>query len=389
MALAACLILAVTGCPAGRKDSGPLEDVGRFIVPRPSYVKNYYAKTRDQWKLALHRYAPEKTDASRMPVILCHGLGYNGCFWDLDREHNVAEFLRDAGWDTWILDLRGGGDSSKPFWYWAHGPDLAFPKHLDLDPSKVGWDVDDYILDDVPAAVDFVRKETGAASVAWVGHSLGGMIALCYLERVPHPGIGCFVGLGSPMIVPQPATMFQRDFKHVSFVLSAINNRWQALVQRLTLGQLKTPLDVVFYNEDNVDEMTLQSLYLRVAEDVPKGVLDQLIKMGETGELTSSDGKFNYTRALGRLTLPALFIAGRVDHSADPEAVRFGYEHVSSKDKTFRIFGLVWGDSIDYGHDDLVLGKRSREEVYPVIAKWLEGRARLATSGPPEANAPK
>jgi poly(3-hydroxyalkanoate) synthetase len=100
--------------------------------------------------------------------------------------------------------------------------------------------------------------------------------------------------------------------------------------------------------------------------------------MAQTGELTSADGKFNYSRELGRLTLPALFIAGKVDHSADPEAVRYGYQHVSSKDKAFRLFGLAWGDSIDYGHDDLILGKRSRKEVYPVIEKWLEGHARLA-----------
>jgi len=283
---------------------------------------------------------------------------------------------------VWIVDLRGGGDSSKPIWYWLRGPDFAVAKNLDVDPTKLGWNIDDYILDDVPATVELVRKETGAASVAWVGHSLGGMIGLCHLERAPSPGIGCLVAVASPMVVPQPPTMFQRDFKYVNSALAPINNRWQARLQRLTLGQFKTPLDVFLYNESNMDPLTLQLLFLRVPEDVPTQVMDQLLKMSETGDLTSSDGKFNYTRELSRLTLPALFIAGKVDHSADPEAVRYAYERVSSKDKTFRLFGLAWGDSADYGHDDLILGKHSREEVFPVIANWLEGRARLTKPVP-------
>ena len=384
-----CALLTGIGCTPQKKGTTPLEDVTRLIVPRPSYVMEYFAETQDHWKLALHRYAPEKPDPSRMPVILCHGLGYNGYFWDLDATHNVAEYLRDAGWDVWILDLRGGGDSSKPIWYWLRGPDLAVAKHRDLGFTKFSWSLEDYIGKDVPTAVDFVRKQTGAASVAWVGHSLGGMIGMCHLERAQEAGIGCLVAVASPMIVPLPTTMFQRDFKYVNFALGTINNRWHARAQRLTLGQFKTPLDVYFYNENNMDALTLQFLFLRVAEDVPREVMAQIMKMAETGELTTPDGKFNYTREIPRLTLPVLFIAGKVDHSADPEAVRYAYEHVSSKDKAFRLFGLAWGDSIDYGHDDLILGKRAREEVYPVIKKWLEERARLAPfqpSGQPRSN---
>ena len=370
------------GCAASKKEPSPLEDAARLIVLRPLSVKDYFAETQDHWKIALHRYAPEKTDPSRMPVILCHGLGYNGYFWDLDSTHNVAEYLRAAGWDVWIVDLRGGGDSSKPIWYWLRGPDLAVAKHLDVDPTKLGWSVEDYILGDVPAAVGLVRKETGAASVAWVGHSLGGMIGLCYLERAQDPGVGAFVGVGTPMIVPQPATMFQRDFKYMNFALAAFNNRWQALAQRLTFCQIKTPVDVFFYNEKNMDQLTLQLLFLRVAEDMPSQVMDQLLKMAQTGELTSPDGRFNYSRELSRVAVPALFIAGKVDHSADPEAVGYAYEHITSKDKSFRVFGLAWGNSADYGHDDLILGKHSREEVYPVILEWLEGHARLAPFQP-------
>jgi pimeloyl-ACP methyl ester carboxylesterase len=372
-----CLLMGVPGCPISQKRPGPLEGAARLLDPRPSYVKTYLSETPDGWKLALHRYAPEKTDPSRMPVILCHGLGYNSRFWDLVPSNNLAEFLRGNGWDTWLLDLRGVGASTKPVWYWLRGPDLSVFANPDVEFTNLEWDIEDLILNDVPTAVNFVRKETGAASVAWVGHSLGGIIGMGHVERNPRDsGIGCLVAAATPMIVPQPTTVFQRDIKHLRFVLTAMNNRWQSMAQAITLGQLKTPVDEFYYNEKNMTHVTLQMIRMRVAEDIPAPVLDQLLKMAETGELRSPDGRFNYSRELPRLTLPALFIAGKVDHSADPEGVHYAYEHVASKDKTFRLFGLAWGDSIDYGHDDLILGKRAKEEVFPVIEKWLQDRAR-------------
>jgi pimeloyl-ACP methyl ester carboxylesterase len=367
-----CLLTSLPGCPGLQQRPRPLDDAARLLAYRPPYVKTCFAETPDGWKLALHRYAPEKVDPSRMPVILCHGLGYNSRFWDLVPANNLAEFLRDRGWDTWLLDLRGVGASTKPFWYWLRGPDLSVFGNPDVEFTQLEWNIEDLILEDVPTAVDFVRKETGAASVAWVGHSLGGIIGMGHIERNPQDsGIGCLVGAATPMIVPQPATVFQRDIKHLRFVLTAMNNRWQSMAQALTLGQLKTPVDEFYHNEKNMDHVTLQMVRMRVAEDVPAPVLDQLLAMAETGDLTSPDGRFNYSKELSRLTLPALFIAGKVDHSADPEAIHYAYERVASKDKTFRLFGLAWGDSIDYGHDDLILGKRAKEEVFPVIENWL------------------
>ena len=376
--LFACLLIGALACAPGKKDVNPLETLASLIEPRPAYVQTYLVETQDHWRLALHRYEPKRPDPSRMPVLLCHGLGYNGRFWDLDEENSFAQFLSDAGWDTWILDLRGGGSSSLPLWYVFRGLDLNLVKNLQIDLTKFGWTVDDYILKDAPAAVDLVRKVTGAPRVAWVGHSLGGMIGIGFLERMPDSGVGCLVAVAAPMFVPKPRTLFQRQSEDMRPLILAVNNRWYALGQTLTLDAVKTPVDTFFYNAKNMDPVTVRQLYMRVAEDVPASIVDQLLKMDKVGEFISADEKFNYTKEIPRLTLPALFIAGRVDVAADPEIVRWAYERTSSPDKTFREFGLVWGHSADYGHDDLILGRRSRDEVFPVIEQWLEGRARVA-----------
>jgi len=195
---------------------------------------------------------------------------------------------------------------------------------------------------------------------------------------MPDSGVGCLVAVAAPMFVPKPRTLFQRQAEDMRPLILAFNNRWYALGQTLTLDAVKTPVDTFFYNAKNMDPVTVQQLYMRVAEDVPAPIVDQLLKMDKEGEFISADEKFNYTKEIPRLTLPALFIAGRVDVAADPEIVRWAYERTSSSDKTFREFGLVWGHSADYGHDDLILGRRSRDEVFPVIEQWLEGRAKVA-----------
>ncbi len=76
------------------------------------------------------------------------------------------------------------------------------------------------------------------------------------------------------------------------------------------------------------------------------------------------------------MNVPILLIAGQVDNLAPPEVVRFAYNKVSSTDKTYRMFGRVNGYKANYGHNDLMLGKHAREEVFPLISQWLTERNR-------------
>jgi hypothetical protein len=42
-------------------------------------------------------------------------------------------------------------------------------------------------------------------------------------------------------------------------------------------------------------------------------------------------------------------------------------------------FHLAGGHAADYGHTDLLFGKKAPEEVYPVIADWLAAHSRPAS----------
>jgi len=48
---------------------------------------------------------------------------------------------------------------------------------------------------------------------------------------------------------------------------------------------------------------------------------------------------------------------------------------VKSQDKTLAVFGPENGDTLPYGHGDLLYGENAPKEVYPIILRWLEARA--------------
>jgi hypothetical protein len=44
---------------------------------------------------------------------------------------------------------------------------------------------------------------------------------------------------------------------------------------------------------------------------------------------------------------------------------------VGSTDKTVVVSGKARGMAVDAGHDDALVGLNSREQVYPVMARWF------------------
>jgi cholesterol oxidase len=122
---------------------------------------------------------------SKGPVILSHGLGVSSLIFSLDTiDTNMLEYLYAHGYDVWLLDYR---DS------------IALPSDAAQQSSG-----DDVALNDYPAAVDFVRKITGAPDVQMVVHCWGSttffMAMLAGLQGRPFGGLlaNCHAHRGAP-----------------------------------------------------------------------------------------------------------------------------------------------------------------------------------------------
>ena len=377
--------------PAGSAPAvvGPATLEGGRGEHSPQGGEAFTAKTPDGWSLVAHRYrptGPARPGAS--PIILCHGLTYNAMFWELDPSCSPARYFAAMGYDVWAVDLRGSGQSHKWVWKLEDAPTALFGEALrraskgklgpegyaSVDPKYANWTLDHHIVHDVPTLVRLVRAQTGAAAVTWVGHSMGGIVAIAHLARYANPGIGRLVAIGSQVTMPKGQVPIQ-------FVREMLVAREGELAGQLTGRDLiegsRTTVDGLFFNRENAMPSVYEALSTW-AKDIPSvGLCQQYLALGNAGVLTDGKRTFDYSTHLANLTIPVLVGSGAADAFAPPDVQQYLYDRVGSPDKSLLIIGRANGFSVDAGHDDALVGLNSAREVYPRIAGWLEGDRKI------------
>jgi predicted alpha/beta hydrolase len=312
----------------------------------------HFAPTPDGWRLALHRHRPRIPSAA-VPVLLCGGFSCNRHFMDYDDRYSLARFLARAGFDAWVLELRGRG--------------LSRPTAACHHPGR--WTFDDLAMVDVPAAVDHVVRHTGR-EVAWVGHSMGGLVLYAYLGTRSRPPVRAGVTIASPVRVPGIGSGLLPRIGE-----AMLNIPFGDIVrQRLVVGALwwilgSTSGIEIGMNVANVDRGDVGRALRLSLTNVSRFKLQQLSRWACEGTFASVDGHVDYLRALAGVATPLLVVAGTGDRVAAPAAVRPALERLPSA--TYREFGRAHGDAVDYGHVDLILGRAAPTEVFPVVAGWL------------------
>jgi len=338
----------------------PLAGCAHWLYPvGPRATEVRYVTTDDGWRLALHHFVPpEGAPARRFPLVICHGVMSNRHNWDLHAD-GFPTRAAQAGFDTWLVELRASGESGRPGWF------------DDLD-----WDYtfDDYVLHDVPALVDFVRRETGRPQVHWVGHSMGTMVLYGYLERVGQEAIRSGVLVAPPLHVFDHAERLRRAVRLLPLGSFLFDELPAGTMTRL-LSPWAFPALIaeehLIWNYDNVRPETARLAAANAVDNISVGVVEQLAGTFGEDTLRSVDGGHDYTGALGRVEVPLFFVAGALDQLAPPAQALEAYARVGSKDKRVEVFGRANGWAHDYGHVDLVLGETAAAEVFPVLLEWL------------------
>lgn len=334
-----------------------------FSRDRTVRPRLYWARTRDGWWLALHRYAPEPGN-HRTPVVLCHGMSSNR--WDMDGpgQISLARYLYDRGYDVWVAELRGAGRSMRPTWW---------------NGKRYNWSFEDYVYHDAPALLRVVLRETGAEQVHWVGHSMGGMIAYAILIGPLAKKIASAVTLGSPTM-----TQVGHPLLDVGIPYRGLLRLFPERVPVGTVARFAAPLapwlarllekqiHELGWHEGNADVNLFRTLMLTAVDDIPCSLLREFARWYELRSMTDRYGMFDFTEHLERITTPILIVAGSRDGLTPVEDLRTVYERVRSRDKQFRVVGKATGATNDYAHADLILGLHAPQDVYPLIADWLE-----------------
>jgi pimeloyl-ACP methyl ester carboxylesterase len=314
-----------------------------------------FATTGDGWRLALHRYRARGAAKARRrhPVVCCHGLGSNHVAFDVAEERSFAAYLAGRGYEVLALELRGHGVSERPRW---------------------GWSFDDYLVSDVPAAIDRARELTGADAVHWIGHSMGGLLLYAHLARGEGGALRSGITVGSSMDYSASRSGFHRMLP-LANVLQRIPAVPVGLIARLSAplaGRWRSPFEAFNVWTTNVDSAHWRTICERGFHAVSAPVMLQLASAMREGGLTSADGRTSYRAGLAQARVPVLAIGGDRDAQAPPDAVTSTLSALGSPHKAVRIFGPEHGHADHYGHFDLLIGRRARDEVYPHIDAWLD-----------------
>jgi len=316
----------------------------------PAEAQTGQVETADGLTLRLRHVSPIDGPPRHRPVMLLHGLAANhrGLHF---RRRSLARWLAQRGHDVWLPELRGHGASQ------AHGYE---------------WRIDDYLAEDLPAILEAIGEATGCERVDWVGHSMGGVLLMCYGILNPEAPIGRAVTIGSAL-----------DYKvgHTGF---AALLRLRPVIERLgaipfgtfthllapALGRWPNGLETFNVWPANIEPEVVRALHARCFGTIPTSLLSSLATTFDPEGLRLQSG-FRFLDHAERFDFPLLMLAGSRDQQVAVAAVEHTAELLGAS-ATVRIHGQTHGDAQHYGHWDLILGKNAADETWPDIAEWLE-----------------
>ena len=333
--------------------------------------ETHTALASDGWPLALYRYAPRGDAPRGEPVLLLHGLGTCAKQFDLPvgpsapPTPSLSRWLSARGYDVWACDLRGVGGSRHP------------------GSSRRGrwtWTVDDHLHRDVPAFLRYILQRSDHDRLHWVGHSMGGILLLCHCALFGSDRVAS--GVAAAAAIDYSGIDSRYDLivplKELGLLVRRVPSgtaiRWLAPL----FGRVKTPLEAALYNPANMQPEAMRALVGRAHYDISGAALHQLATLFAPGGLRALEDNAPYAAQAHRISTPILFLSGERDLQCAPAVVERAHASLGGSGHEVARFGKRHGQVEDYGHFDLLSGRRADREVFPHVLAWLEAHPATA-----------
>jgi cholesterol oxidase len=318
-------------------------------------------------RLTRHRGGPKG------PVILSHGLGVSSRIFTIDTiETNLLEYLFAHGYDVWVLDYRAS---------------------IELDAARSRFTADDVATQDYPAAVETVRRVTGADTVQVVAHCFGSTtFVMAMLAGLPHVRSAVCSQIATHVVAPTLTRI--KAGLHLPEVLDALGVRsltayvdthanWlerlydrglqlvgargeercsSAVCHRITF------MYSLLYEHDQLNTATHDALH-EMFGVANTGAFDHLAVMVRAGKLVTATGADAYLPHVGRLAIPITFIHGAENACFLPESTQLTYDLLCRTNgaQLYKRYVIP-----NYGHIDCIFGAHAARDVYPLVLKQLE-----------------
>lgn len=268
-------------------------------------------------------------------VMLVHGSIEDGKIFYSKSGKGIAPFLAKKGFDVYVVDLRGKGES-KP----------AIDAKSDFGQREA-------ILEDMPDLISSIQANH-QKEIEFIGaHSWGGVITLSYLARFEMPSLKGLFFFGSKRDVR--VQNLKRWFN--------IDLLWNRLGTYLVHKYGYLPAVKYKAGSDNESKR----FYLEVNHWVySKDWID------------TTDG-FNYAQALRNKQLPPLLsLTGTKDtHSGHAKDVKRLLKEIGGQENhQFKLIGKKTGHKVDYDHINLLTHPKAQEDHFQYLVDWLDHKVK-------------
>ena len=266
-------------------------------------------------RLGLH----EQNHERGTPVILLHGSFTNRGFWLSAEAKGFARALLDAGYDPWMVEARGHGDSPVNHQYKKNNIEI-------------------YSEFDLPAVQDFVNEQAGRKSF-WVGHSLGG-VSLATALAGGHLDAEKIMGI----------ILFGSQVSRYPLLLRVPGVRLAARLMLLSKNRISGR---------------------RIGpEQEPIGIAREFVRWAGLLHGWKSSGGKSYWQGLKKLNLPSLGFAAKKDRGDPVKACRKLLNAIPGESQ-FYLLSKQQGFLQDYNHVNMVVSKAAEQDVWPKAIDWM------------------
>lgn len=338
----------------------------KSIISR-SYINNKYYRldasyvvpTTNGYNISLKRFMPKERNHTNTLILMIPGFFCNRSL--MDRLARVMTI--QYGYPVFSLDMRGRSS-------------ITLPKGR----IREGWTIDDYIQQDFPTALQWIKQNYPDQKIIIMGHSMGGFIPMFYTgsfdkikqkvnyHNLPDPkeSIAGIIAITSPSYIDLKMDLPGMDIIRNVGTFATKNSITSTLLKiasSLTPNPLVTINLNTFFTFLHKISQSIRNFSFNVGTNWPtlrdfvgyrqitppewyflmedvfceesmKVIIQFMRSQFSQKNLTSYDGDIDYTNDLKNITTPLLTVAGTIDKIAPPDTVTYGYDQVKGpKDK--------------------------------------------------------
>ena len=277
-----------------------------YLHPPPMNTEKVLYNTKDGWESHLLRIPPK--NGTGVPVIVATGPILHPKHVLL-LNHHLIESLNQNGFDVYLFTHRGHREARLV----GEGSTLSF---------------DAVVREDLPCAIDAVKRNARSKKVIWIGHGLGGCFLYGWLGAGGEMDIAAGVCVDSPVVfmdLPSPKSNAFWDWLPITIPTETCGIIGSQFVQ-----------DGSNFPDKSLTPEENRSLLYYGLSNTPSDMARQMRIWHEEGVLCSLDRKINYLSALKGSKTPLFIMSGKNSQLSKPDQSFAILDHLPPKTEAIK-----------------------------------------------------